>query len=161
MNLETYQTLAMRTKPHPDPDCDYLELAQIGMVGELGELAELLKKARYHHKPIAPDDLLKECGDLMWYLAVYADTHALSLGQFADAATQPTNLTPIASALAIANILPQPNQQGIADILRHLATILHSHGFTVAQAAELNIAKLRRRYPAGFELTAAQSHDGQ
>src|SRR5690606_34275995 len=35
MNLETYQTLAMRTKPHPDPDCDYLELAQIGMVGEL------------------------------------------------------------------------------------------------------------------------------
>src|SRR5690606_20872235 len=146
MNLETYQTLAMRTKPHPDPDCDYLELAQIGMVGELGELAELLKKARYHHKPIAPNDLLKECGDLMWYLAVYADTHALSLGQFAEAATQPTNLSPIASALAIASILPhlnaQPNHQGIADTLRHLATILHSQGFTVAQAAELNIAKL-------------------
>jgi hypothetical protein len=56
----------MRTKPHPDPNCDYLELAKIGMVGELDKVAELLKKDKFSGKPLDLSALVKEAGDLVW-----------------------------------------------------------------------------------------------
>jgi NTP pyrophosphatase (non-canonical NTP hydrolase) len=84
----------MRTKPHPDPDCDYLELAKIGMVGELGEIAELLKKGKYSGKLLDPQDLLKEAGDLLWHMALYADVtgYVFALSPAEDCYTAPQDL---------------------------------------------------------------------
>jgi len=36
------------------------------------------------------------------------------------------------------------------DILWYLTTTLHGLGFTLEQAAQYNIAKLKKRYPEGF-----------
>lgn len=43
--------------------------AILGLVGEAGEVADLYKKVYYHNdKPGWKDELLNECGDLLYYL---------------------------------------------------------------------------------------------
>jgi NTP pyrophosphatase (non-canonical NTP hydrolase) len=64
------------------------------MVGELGESAELLKKDKYAGKPIDKQELLKETGDLLWYLGLYSDVtgYAFALSPAQDCYTAPQHL---------------------------------------------------------------------
>lgn len=39
----------------------------------------------------------------------------------------------------------------LGDVLWYLAELASVHGLTLSQVAELNVAKLRARYPNGFE----------
>lgn len=42
----------------------------IGMVGEAGEVSELIKKHMLYGQIVDRDKLIKECGDVLWYMAV-------------------------------------------------------------------------------------------
>jgi hypothetical protein len=163
MDLATYQRLAMRTKPHPDPDCDYLELAKIGMIGELGEIAELLKKDKYAGKPLDPQALLKEAGDLLWYMALYADVtgYAFALSPAQDCYTAPQHLFQLLRIIEALVIADRPFRSTLARGIGHLDRILSAYGLMLYDATELNIDKLKRRYPEGFTLALASSHDSQ
>jgi NTP pyrophosphatase (non-canonical NTP hydrolase) len=70
MTLNDFQTSALRTWNTTDPE--RLLNAALGLAGEAGEVCELLKKQRFHDKRPAPDALLSELGDVLYYVAVMA-----------------------------------------------------------------------------------------
>jgi NTP pyrophosphatase (non-canonical NTP hydrolase) len=74
----------------------------LGLAGEAGEFADSIKKMVFHrHGEITHDQLAKELGDVLWYVAA------------------------LASKL----------------------------GYTLAEIMEMNIGKLRTRYPNGYSST--------
>ena len=45
----------------------------MGLSGESGEIIDHLKKALFHGHALDEKELAKELGDLMWYVANFAD----------------------------------------------------------------------------------------
>ena len=76
MNLNDYQTAALRTAA-PKTKHDEIYHLLLGLCGEAGEIAEKTKKiVRDHDSDFSKldlDDLTKELGDVLWYVAVLAD----------------------------------------------------------------------------------------
>ncbi|HLT59809.1 MAG TPA: nucleoside triphosphate pyrophosphohydrolase family protein [Microlunatus sp.] len=95
MHLDEYQRGALRTAAHRDKKNELLHLV-LGLVGESGEVAEKFKKwirdLDSDEARLDRDDLAKELGDVLWYLAVLADHLGLSLDDVAR-----TNLAKLAS----------------------------------------------------------------
>mgnify|MGYP003386270576 CR=1 FL=1 len=56
--------------------------------------------------------------------------------------------------LDVLNILEE-----VGDVFWYCAVALSSHGFTFQQAMDANIAKLRKRYPKGFQADRALNRD--
>jgi len=84
LNFNDYQKLALRTAGnHGDFDKTMMYTA-LGLNGEAGEVAELIKKALFHGHALDRDDLEKELGDVLWYLAVMADTLDIPLADIAN-----------------------------------------------------------------------------
>ena len=108
MNANEYQEQAARTLIDA-PDAEYsgdqimLVWNAMGLAGEAGEVADTIKKAVFHQHGIDRDVLIKELGDVLWYVA-------------------------------------------------GLCTKL---GVPMGGVMEINIAKLRKRYPDGY--TSADS----
>lgn len=81
MELNEYQQLALRTAGDHGDAQHRLMYTALGLNGEAGEVAEIIKKALFHGHDLDKDMLLKELGDVMWYVAVLADTLGLSLDE--------------------------------------------------------------------------------
>ena len=102
MTLNQYQNEAMRTASGVTvaSDDNLILNGAMGLCGESGEIIDLLKKNMFQGHGIDKEHLAKECGDVLWYLAVFA--------------------------------------KGL--------------GYDLDEIAEMNKAKLRKRYPGGFEV---------
>lgn len=68
--LFDYRKEVLRTCPNFEKDLlrDQLSLAGLGIAGEAGECADLIKKIIHHGKGIEKGALIKEMGDVYWYL---------------------------------------------------------------------------------------------
>lgn len=44
-----------------------------GLVTEAGELVDAFKKHWFYHKPLDVDNVLEECGDIIWYSELLSD----------------------------------------------------------------------------------------
>lgn len=62
-----YQSLAMRTA---DEQTRNLNVVGLGITGEAGEVADLIKKHLYHGHDMDYYELVKELGDVLWYVAL-------------------------------------------------------------------------------------------
>ena len=62
-----YQELAMRTA---NEECRNLSNVGLGLTGEAGECADIIKKHLHHEHPLDREHLLKELGDVLWYVAL-------------------------------------------------------------------------------------------
>lgn len=85
MQMNTYQQLAARTiNPDQEPREAIINFA-FGLTGETGETVDLLKKILFHGHDleINKDKLVKELGDIMWYVAGIATTAGLSMQDIA------------------------------------------------------------------------------
>lgn len=80
MNLSEYQEKAVATL---GPDRNPL-LLTLGVCGEAGEVAEIIKKGHRPGRQIDVPHLSEEIGDVLWYLAVLADTYGLDLKLIAE-----------------------------------------------------------------------------
>ena len=83
MTLDEYQLLAARTigtRSH----ADQLSNMALGLAGEAGETADVLKKHLFHGRPLDSDELIKELGDVMWYVAGMATAIGASLDDVAQ-----------------------------------------------------------------------------
>jgi NTP pyrophosphatase (non-canonical NTP hydrolase) len=57
----------------------------LGLTGEAGEVADLVKKSLYHSVPYSVEQIEKELGDVLWYVAAVAEEHGLTLNAIAAA----------------------------------------------------------------------------
>ena len=85
MTFDEYQKLALRTaKHHPDPLMNKTVWA-MGVAGEAGEVVEKWKKiVAYKEGVVTKEDLgelSKELADVVWYIAVLADSLGLSFDE--------------------------------------------------------------------------------
>lgn len=98
MNMDEYQKLAKRTAAPKDKNNEIFHLL-LGLVGESGEIAEKMKKIVRDNgsdfTTVDKDDLKKELGDILWYVAILADYFDIS---FEDIAS--TNVKKLASRQA-------------------------------------------------------------
>jgi NTP pyrophosphatase (non-canonical NTP hydrolase) len=76
LTLNDYQKAALRTTRGHDQPNELMHLV-LGLVGESGEVAEKFKKLLRDKdldlKQLDLEDMKKELGDTLWYLAVLAD----------------------------------------------------------------------------------------
>ena len=100
MHPNEYQRLAMTTLNPQLSKQDVLLNGVMGLCGESGEAIDIVKKHLHQGHPLDKNKLIKELGDIAWYLAETA--YALDMD--------------------------------------------------LSEVLEQNIAKLRARYPEGFEV---------
>jgi len=89
MQFNDYQTQAARTLID-SPDAEYtpheimLVWNALGLAGEAGEVADTIKKAVFHRHALDADKLVKELGDVLWYLAALASKLGVGLDEVAE-----------------------------------------------------------------------------
>lgn len=81
MEVNEYQTKCLRTSGKYEDtviSAQYMELLNgvLGLEGESGECADHLKKHLFQGHPFDRDHLIKELGDVAWYISLCA--HALN-----------------------------------------------------------------------------------
>lgn len=104
MTINEYQKLAMRTSNKKLSTIEHIMNGALGLAGESGEVADLVKKWTMQGHIIDSKHLMKELGDVCWYIAE--------------------------TATAI--------------------------GCTMEEIMQMNIDKLRERYPDGFDPEKSQ-----
>lgn len=82
MEMNEYQSAAKTTAVYSNAD-QQLVCTVLGLNGEAGEVAEKIKKVIRDKNSVIDDadrhEIQKELGDVLWYLAVLADTLGLDL----------------------------------------------------------------------------------
>lgn len=104
MTVNDYHRAAMRTAPELDRQQMLIDAA-LGLTGEAGEVADLVKKANYQGHILDKDAIMKELGDVAWYIALAC--------------------------------------QGL--------------GVTMQEVFQMNVDKLKKRYPDGFDAWMSQN----
>lgn len=69
INMNDYQSEAMRTAAPIDNLEKEIMVAALGLSGEAGEFAELVKKWVAHGHEFDHDAMIKELGDMLWYIS--------------------------------------------------------------------------------------------
>lgn len=85
MNANNYQLLTRKTWCLGEDFERRVLNASLGIAGEAGEVLELIKKDSFHGKPLDKDNLKKEIGDVLYYVARLADEYGLQLEDIMDA----------------------------------------------------------------------------
>lgn len=74
MHFAEYQNLARRTDMgNMISQNEAIKCWMMGLAGETGELIDIIKKHYYHNRPLNPDEVEKELGDILWYLSMAAN----------------------------------------------------------------------------------------
>ena len=81
MELNEYQSLAMRTLNPELDERDVLINAVMGLCGESGEAIDIVKKHLAQGHELDRSALAKELGDIAWYLAEAATVLGLTLDE--------------------------------------------------------------------------------
>ena len=81
MEINEYQLLAMRTLNKELDKKEVLTNSVMGLCGESGEACDLVKKHLFHGHALDRDALIKELGDVAWYLAEAATVLDIDLSE--------------------------------------------------------------------------------
>lgn len=79
LTANEYQRLALRTANRKLSDQELLLDGLMGLNGEAGEAIDLLKKHMFQGHPFDEKHMVKELGDIAWYLAIAAYAVGYSL----------------------------------------------------------------------------------
>ena len=79
MNVNEYQKLAMKTLNKELNKKEMLLNSVMGLCGESGEAIDLVKKHYFHGHELDQEKLIKELGDIAWYLAEAATALDITL----------------------------------------------------------------------------------
>ena len=88
MNANEYQQLALRTESKTESETTRLLQGIMGLCGEAGECLDLLKKHMFQEHYLNKSHLMKELGDVAWYLAISANALGYSLEEIFEANIQ-------------------------------------------------------------------------
>lgn len=116
------------------------EYLRLGLLSEVGEVAGVLKR-RVRDGEVAPEKLLAEVGDLLWYMArLHRDTETWSQAEKQDA-SQANHFPSDIDMLAAIALL----SEGPVSTVTHFLRFLRKHNFTLEQVITSNTAKLEGR----------------
>lgn len=73
MDANEYQAAARATQNPELSSAENLLNATLGLVGGAGEFADHMKKALFHDHPRDEEHLVKELGDILWYVCQACD----------------------------------------------------------------------------------------
>ena len=133
---------------------DLMDDAIFGLFGELGELCDLFKKVWFHGHPEDRDHILKECGDVLWYLALYCRHQ--DCGHFC---TESRCLygSPKAPMIFLMKNTSElvfgdsdMEQMNAMSVYTDIAAVANFYDSTIEEVMDMNLAKLSARYPDGF-----------
>lgn len=86
MDFKEYQKLSRKTAVYPDLDKNFI-YPTLGLAGETGEVVEKIKKVIRDNRGLvdneARSELLKELGDVLWYLSQLSTELGVSLDDVA------------------------------------------------------------------------------
>ena len=85
MNVNEYQKLAMTTLNKNLSQDEILLNSVMGLCGESGEAIDIVKKHHFHGHELDKEKLVKELGDVAWYLAEAATALDISLEEILSA----------------------------------------------------------------------------
>lgn len=88
--LDDYQRQAMKVsrdggQPPEAEHMKWIMIAALGLCGEAGEVADNYKKLFEQDRPFDRADLVKELGDVLWYVARIAAIEGIRLSEVAEA----------------------------------------------------------------------------
>lgn len=83
-SFDDYQLLARYTANKDRPQNERILNWTLGISGEAGEVADIIKKAEFHGHVLDKDEIIKEIGDILWYLSNLAYELDEWLGDVAD-----------------------------------------------------------------------------
>lgn len=181
MDWNAYQLNAAKTsgaKDDSNPNGRVI-VAALGLAGEAGELANKLKKEIGHKHPTPLSVYEDELGDVLWYLAelctalgiqladlhkviadeqdgylTSADERLLSVaGLLEDAGHEASYFVELAVMSLLGN--DAGARYELMNVLSALCRTIVAFGLTIEQVADTNLAKLAKRYPAGFSPEAS------
>lgn len=149
MLLQDYQELAMRTCSCLENKKDMLIHGTVGYVSEIDELLEAINESEEHTK--------KELGDCFWMLAEICSSQNILFAQVLNEAKMYSK-----SNSAKLCEMVQKTYQGheieyekiyfaLCGNAKELISVVDELGFSVIEILEMNIEKLKARYPEGFE----------
>lgn len=72
MKINEYQKAAMRTASTTNSK-DLILNGSLGLCGESGEVADVVKKHLFQGHELNRDKIIKELGDVCWYIAITAE----------------------------------------------------------------------------------------
>jgi len=72
MKVNEYQKLALRTASSMEPE-DLILNGALGLCGESGEVADVVKKWKFQGHDLDKQKIIKELGDVCWYIAITAE----------------------------------------------------------------------------------------
>ena len=164
-----------RTLKHPTlppGHADLIEVWGIGLGAEAGELADLVKKYLGHGHPLKREDVLKELGDVCWYATALALTLGGTDGPAKIWATHSREFPPKTLGRATRELLLAAafggawSVDGVDWAMGELDEVTFSirafcallpEPITVEEVWAANAAKLRERYPDGFDPKRSQA----
>ncbi len=90
MTFDEYHKKALATADEQSDDEFQIYMARVlGVVGEAGEVADKFKKIVWHKEGVLnsadKEEIKKELGDVLWYLAALADALGYTLDEVATA----------------------------------------------------------------------------
>lgn len=90
-SFEEYSVGRIKAQNEQRPFVERMGNAALGLPGEVGEIVEHLKKWFYHGKELDREYLLKELGDVLWYVNFMATTLGFTLEEVARANEEKLN----------------------------------------------------------------------
>lgn len=81
MRPNDYQKEALRTEHGMNKEYPRELNCILGIIGETGECIDIYKKHMFQNHPFDVEHIIKEMGDVCWYLAILADTVDIPLEQ--------------------------------------------------------------------------------
>lgn len=172
LSLDKYQQLAQRTSP--DDGHDKIDNGILGLIGETGELVDEYKKWQYQSEmatPLPAERFAEELGDVLWYLAELASGMGRNLSSISNlefseltrkAAKRSADRTMralvvglSARSISLARAIQLNDAKRAAAQLRMMLVgsgrLAFAIGYDLEMIAQMNIRKLQKRYPNGFD----------
>lgn len=168
MKLKEYQEAILPLSTKPDGTRNPIEVLGLGMGGEFGEIAEHV--LQWGTSGFDPEKLKLELGDALWYIVTTDTYYGLDLANYgdpgggADLTEHPTRHA-LKLAVCLGNVQDHIKKHvwhekelsrgvmrtWLGAAVTYLWAIGHRCcGCDLSDIAEANVAKLRARWPQGF-----------
>ena len=154
MTWEEYATEVKRTIPNLTLE-EMTRHGKLGLVAEVGEVHAIFQKV-YQGKPVDPEKLKDELGDVVWFATEIAISAEATLSWPETEVTKvPDTLSSMAWVTGIISL--QGNKEpylrlNLNDVLRYVGNVALAYGWTFQEVIDYNVQKLRQRYPNGFQV---------